>query len=69
MAWQAAPGMQPPEPTARKSRPGTQTTTQRVGGGFGSEIMHCAVAVVLTGTAGHGDESEHSGAQNLPGIP
>ena len=69
IAWQAAPGMQPPLPTARKSAPGTQITAQSDGGGFGSETTHCGVAVVPAGAAGHGDEVEHDGAQNLPVMP
>ena len=69
MAWHEAPVMQPPSPAFKKSAPGTQITAHNDGGGFGSETTHCAAAVAGAGTAGHGDEVEHEGAQYLPAMP
>lgn len=69
MAWHDAPVMQPPSPAFKNSRPGTQITAQSDGGGFGSETTHCAAAVAGAGTAGHGAEVEHDGAQYLPLMP
>jgi len=69
MAWHEAPVMQPPSPDFKKSAPGTQITAHNDGGGFGSETTHCAAAVAGAGTAGHGDEVEHDGAQYLPEMP
>ena len=70
IGWQVAPVMQPPSPTAKNSKPGLQMTAQWLGVCEpGVSTTHCACAVVPAGTAGHGDDGEHDGEQNLPVTP